>query len=181
MTKIILQILNWIKITFFEKDIISPAPVQPITPITPPAPVAPPTPITTKLDLWCEYTKEHEGYFPGSPSYRNNNPGNLEFHGQPYSVLDPIGKRFAKFDTLEHGKHALWNLFYDACSGKSSNYQPDSNLFQFYEGIPKPNKYNKVIDGYSPSSDGNDSVTYANGAAKAMGVLPTLQIKYLIS
>ena len=52
MSKFILNILSWIKTTFFEKDILQPvvAPVAPVVTPPVPAPVAPPTPPSREID-----------------------------------------------------------------------------------------------------------------------------------
>lgn len=50
--------------------------------------------------------QEHEGWYPGSRSYRNNNPGNLRFMGQTGAIgVDSGG--FAIFGNYESGFSAL--------------------------------------------------------------------------
>ena len=165
MTQIILKILNWIRVTFFEKDIIPVKP--PVAPIAPVAPIPMPTPIIpskTKLELWIEAITTMEGAKPS-----RNNPGNLRFIGQKYAVND---NGFCKFDTLDHGKSALSELLTNACTGKSSVYHPTMTLLEFQ------NKY-------SPASDGNDPVHYAMVVADHIHTLyPEItidtEIKYFI-
>lgn len=71
----------------------------------------------TTLDSIVAAIQQHEGYIPpgvdarypqGSLSFRNNNPGNLTYAGQPGAVLGD-GGRFARFATYEDGAAALAN------------------------------------------------------------------------
>jgi len=119
-------------------------------------------PKLSKLDQWCQAIKVMEG---GKPE--RNNPGNLEFRNQPFAILDPVSKRFAKFDTYEHGYEALKSLITRACMGKIKAYNPNGNLYDFYAV-------------YAPDSDGNDSRKYAEFVAKRMKVDPNIIIKTLI-
>lgn len=130
----------------------------------------------SKIDAWCLSIKSEEGFiapgqnsqYPnGTPAWKNNNPGNLEFAHQLNAV--PNG-RFAKFATYQDGYNALKSMLILACTGQSSNYKPDETLFEFYAGIPIPNRYNKNIEGYSPASDGNDPVQYSKKVASDVGV-----------
>lgn len=163
---------------FFVKDVIPVTPTpQPIIPTPAPAHnpdpvVIPPSQFYPKIALWCQLAKQMEGALP----YRNN-PGNLRFRGQKYAVND---NGFCKFDTYEHGYNALWNLFFNACSGKSANYVPDETIYQFYAGIPLPNKYKRTIGGYAPASDNNKPNPYAEFVAKGLGVPPTTKIQDLL-
>lgn len=60
------------------------------------------------LTLLAEAIKQHEGWFPGSRSYRNNNPGNLMYAGQAGAIgADDAG--FAIFDSYQDGWNALLN------------------------------------------------------------------------
>lgn len=118
----------------------------------------------SKLDAWCLSIKSEEGYiapgqnskYPnGTPAWKNNNPGNLEFAHQLNAV--PNG-RFARFATYQDGYNALKSMLIRACTGQmTSLYNPNMNLLQFYEK-------------YSPSSDGNDPVQYSKKVASDVGV-----------
>lgn len=48
----------------------------------------------------------HEGWFEGSRSYRNNNPGNLRYAGQ-YEASGQDAQGFAIFPTYDAGRRAL--------------------------------------------------------------------------
>jgi len=120
-----------------------------------------------KLDLWCEAIKEHEGYFAGSRSFRNNNPGNLKYLGQTGSIgKDKNG--FAIFSTYEAGYEALKRMLTNACTGKSNVYSPTMTLYEFFAK-------------YAPSSDNNNPNIYAETVANKLKVSPTVQIKTLIT
>lgn len=114
----------------------------------------------SKLDLWCAAAKQMEGALP----YRNN-PGNLRYVGQQYAVNDG---GFCKFDTYAHGYTALRNLFIRACSGLSSEYNANGNLYDFYEK-------------YAPASDKNNPREYAEFVAKYIGVPVDIIIKTLLN
>lgn len=116
--------------------------------------------VKSKLDLWIEAATIMEGAKP----YRNN-PGNLRFVGQMYAVNDA---GFCKFDTYAHGYAALRNLLIAAASGSLRYYNPNGDLYAFYNV-------------YAPGSDGNDPKRYAEFVAKRIGVDPQVQIKTLIA
>ena len=161
MSKIILKILDWIRKTFFETDILPPSP-QPTPepePTPPPAPL-PPVPTQNKLELWVSAITEMENDKPS-----RNNPGSLRFLGQKYAKND---NGFCAFDTLEHGIEALKTLLINACTGKSKVYYPEMTLLEFQKT-------------YSPSSDGNNPFAYANFVAHKIGCTIDTPIKDLIS
>lgn len=90
-----------------------------------------------------------EGYYPGSRSYRNNNPGNLRYAGQlGSSGSDSDG--FAVFPTYQAGFQALINqLSLDA------SRHPDWTLAQF-------------VANYAPASDNNDDNSYLNNIVNGL-------------
>lgn len=128
----------------------------------------------TKVDSWCESIQNMEGYFPpgtnsqypkGTPSWKNNNPGNLEFAHQKNAIANG---RFAQFATYQDGYNALKNMLIRACTDQISAYRSTMNLLEFYEV-------------YSPWSDGNDPVEYSQKVAKDLGVnWETTKIKDLL-
>jgi hypothetical protein len=164
MKQFFLNILSWIQNTFFVKDVVPTPTPQPVpTPLAPAPEPTPPKP--TKLDLWIKYITIMEGDKPS-----RNNPGSLRFMGQPNAVNDG---GFCKFNTLENGINALKSLLVNACSGKSKTYHPDMTLLEFQ----------KI---YSPSSDNNNPLAYANFVARGIStVYPEVNIqtpiKYLIT
>lgn len=120
------------------------------------------------LDKWCKAAQQYEGWsvIPPSRSYLNNNPGNIEFTGQSNAALETghNPNRFAHFMTYQDGYNSLYNLFLNACTGKSSVYYPTMTLQDFY-GV------------YAPSVDGNNVSAYATFVAGFLGVPVTTQIK----
>lgn len=123
------------------------------------APVSVVTSPSDKITLWCAAIKQMEGAKP-----ELNNPGNLRFVGQQFAINNG---GFCQFDTYDHGEQALRTLLVNACSGKSSIYNPNGTLYDFYAK-------------YAPSSDNNNPNHYAEFVAKYIGVLPTVIIKTLL-
>ncbi len=114
--------------------------------------------------IYVDENGHHVLYSQGDRTWRNNNPGNLVYRGQPRSI--PNG-RFAKFFTYIDGYNALKNLLINACTGKSNVYKPTMTLLQFYQI-------------YSPSNDGNSPIDYATHVANDLGVSVDTIIKNLL-
>jgi hypothetical protein len=122
----------------------------------------------SKIRLWALAIQSHEGYYAGSRSFRNKNPGNIRYSGLFTSLA--IGKDssgFCVFETYEKGLDALEILLTRACSGLSSVYSPNDTLLSFYEK-------------YAPSSDGNHPLSYATAVANKIGVPIGTKIKELL-
>lgn len=121
-----------------------------------------------KLHEWALAIQLFEGYFKGSRSYKNNNPGNLRYSGIFAAMaIGKDDKNFCVFETYEKGLDALKTLLKRAATGLSSVYKPDDTLLQFYGK-------------YAPSSDGNHPLSYATYIAKRIGVTVDTKIKELI-
>lgn len=126
------------------------------------------------FDVWASAMKEYEGwggpgsivsgrvYPTGTPSFRNNNPGNLKFAGQRGAVKAPDSD-FAKFLTYEAGWAALIHQLTIAVDGRSSSFNPTMTLLEFFAV-------------YAPSKDNNDPNAYALFVARKLGVPPTTPI-----
>lgn len=124
-------------------------------------------PTTPLLDKMCLAIQDHEGYYPGSKSYVNNNPGNLRYaHQVGATGVDASG--FATFGTYQDGMNALKRQITIAASGNSKVYSKMMTLAEFFAT-------------YAPSSDHNDPVIYAQKVATAMGVTTSFQIKDLLA
>lgn len=125
----------------------------------------------SKLDLWAQAIKEHEGWFIGSRSYRNNNPGNFKFSSvgylEKYGNVKKDSGGFAIFPTYDQGWMYLTESLRIWATKGNSRYKPDMTITQFF----------KV---YAPYSDGNDPVRYASAVAKKIGVSTFTQIKDLV-
>ena len=59
--------------------------------------------------------QKHEGFFPGSRSFRNNNPGNIEYgaFAKAHGAIGSDG-RFAKFPSYQAGRGAQENLLFES-------------------------------------------------------------------
>lgn len=101
-----------------------------------------------------------EGWFPGSISYTNNNPGNLMYVGQAGATgADANG--FAVFPNYQAGYQALLNqIQLDASRGET--------ISQFTAK-------------YAPASAGNDPGSYANTLAASVGLSPSNSLSAAIA
>lgn len=83
----------------------------------------------TIYDTIAQAIMDFEGYFQGSVSYNNNNPGNLKFAGQPNATgQDRFGH--AIFPTFQDGWNALINQVRRMLNGMSSLYPQTATLTQ---------------------------------------------------
>lgn len=122
-------------------------------------------PNLSKLDAWAMAIQKFEGYYPGSRSYRNNNPGNIRFVGQSSaSGKDDLG--FCIFPTYQIGFNALKSLLKQAAT-TSKLYDHEGDLYTFFSV-------------YAPASDNNHPRQYAEFVAKEIGVPVSTPIKNLI-
>jgi hypothetical protein len=82
-----------------------------------------------------------EGWYPGSLSYRNNNPGNLRFVGQPGAVLGDGG--FAKFATPDAGLEAtVAQIERNATRGTDAAGRPVATVGDLIYSWAPPNENN---------------------------------------
>jgi hypothetical protein len=80
-----------------------------------------------------------EGYYPGSLSVKNNNPGNLKYAGQSGAVgQDSQGH--AIFNTFEDGWNALINQLKMAFYNTSKVYNSGMTLYQFFQRYAEGNQ-----------------------------------------
>jgi len=106
-----------------------------------------------------------EGWYPGSVSYQNNNPGNLVYAGQPGATLGVGG--FAAFSSYADGQAALVNqIQLDATRGTDVNGNPTTTLSQ-------------LIGSWAPASDGNDTAAYIANVSAATGYDPSASLSSL--
>lgn len=103
-----------------------------------------------------------EGFFPGTRSYRNNNPGNLKYVGQP-GTTGQDDKGFAVFGTYEQGWAALIALIQLRIS-----QHPTWTILDFFMS-------------YAPPSDNNPTQQYAQTVANVIGASTDTQIGQLTS
>lgn len=126
----------------------------------------PEAPKASKIEEWAEAIKTMEGWFVGSRSYNNNNPGNLRFVGQ-LKAIGQDSKGFARFRTYEDGFFTLCEMLRNCASGKSKIYKPTMTLKDFFSV-------------YAPSFDGNQPEIYANFVINKLKVPKETQIKDLL-
>lgn len=106
------------------------------------------------IRLMADAIQTFEGWFPGSHSYRNNNPGNLKFttwtQGQGATGQDSSG--FAVFPNYETGRTALTALLM-----LRVRQHPEWTILDLFNS-------------YAPPSDNNPTAQYAATVAKNAGV-----------
>lgn len=100
--------------------------------------------------------QSQEGYYPGSRSYRNNNPGNLIYAGQPGASRDADG--FAVFSSYAAGDSALKNqITLDATRGTDAAGRSINTL-------------SDLISSWAPSSDPrNNTPAYISSVVSQTG------------
>lgn len=116
----------------------------------------------TIYDKWASAIMEFEGWFPGSVSWRNNNPGNLKAAGQP-GIVTKDSQGHAIFDSFQNGWRALVNQLRAAVEGRSAVYTPSMTIEQFFSRYAEAN-----------------SKEYAAFVSARLGVSPQTQIRELI-
>jgi hypothetical protein len=100
------------------------------------------------INTVAQTIQQVEGYYPGSVSYTNNNPGNLKYAGQAGATLGANG--FAVFPSYDAGYQALVNqINLDASRGQT--------IAQF-------------TSIYAPAADNNNPTSYAQTIANAAGL-----------
>lgn len=108
--------------------------------------------------------QEHEGYYPGSRSYRDNNPGNLMFVGQPGATSDPDG--FAVFSSYAQGLQALKNqITLDASRGSDAAGRPIATVAD-------------LLTSWAPPSE-NDTGSYIAAVSAQTGYDPSAPLSSL--
>lgn len=102
-----------------------------------------------------------EGWYPGSRSYRNNNPGNLRRSKFQLGVKDG----YSYFDSYEDGFNALMYDLRQKCTGNTRwELGPESTLLEFA----------KV---WAPTFDGNKPERYAQVVSSHIGLTPASTLK----
>ena len=121
-----------------------------------------------RLNAWALAIQQYEGYYQGSASFRNNNPGNLKYTRYTESLGATASSQngFAIFPTYQVGFSALKQFLKDASSG----------VLPAYKGVTIIGFFEK----YSPSSDGNEPLAYANFVAKKVVATPQTLINTLV-
>lgn len=132
------------------------------------------------IPVLAKAIQSHEGYYAGSRSFRNNNPGNFKLMTStvtPYMIkLGATGtdaQNFCIFPDYETGFKALCMFLTDAATGRLSSYRADMPI---YTGDDKNRGF---LDVYAPGFE-NNTLAYAQAIAKALGVPYTTKMKELL-
>jgi hypothetical protein len=111
----------------------------------------------TPLQIWAAAIQSAEGWYPGSASYTNNNPGNLSYAAAvEWSLPGLVGESaagWAIFDTVADGTSGLEYYIQQACSTTWALYPAGTTFLQFC------NLYAN-----------NPPATYTNSIAIALGI-----------
>lgn len=103
---------------------------------------------TGLIEAMAGAIQRFEGWYEGSRSYRNNNPGNLKFAGQAGAIgQDEEGH--AVFESYAAGWAALLNQIRAAFDGTSHVYTPSDNLYTFFAKYAEANQtvYAEFVSG----------------------------------
>jgi len=100
-----------------------------------------------------------EGWYPGSATYNNNNPG---------ALMNPATGTLQSYPDYQTGWNALLNQV-------NLNISRGLNLNEFFGGVAGG------YPGYAPAAAGNDPMTYANNVAAAVGIDTTTPLNQLSS
>lgn len=112
------------------------------------------------IDLWAKAIQDHEGYYAGSRSFRNNNPANFK-SGTLTQFMKNLGATgvdqdgFCIFPDYQTGFNALSSFLKMACMDKLSSYRGNMSLLEFF-----------AI--YAPSVE-NNTALYAQTVANKLG------------
>lgn len=111
------------------------------------------------LQSLAQAHQKHEGWYPGSLSQRNNNPGNLRLTAYQRKVYGavPGDRNFARFTSYEAGLQALMDDLRAKINGQSAHID--------YRRNPTFLTYVRV---YAPSDDGNNPNSYTQSLIHSM-------------
>lgn len=101
------------------------------------------------LDSFAAEIQHFEGWYPGSRSYRNNNPGNIRPGNLSLGQIGVDGGGFAIFPDYNTGYNALVNDIYAKFTGNTrTGLGPGSSVVDFFRV-------------YAPAGDNNNPTQYA--------------------
>ncbi len=116
------------------------------------------------VDSIAAAIQNREGYYAGSRSFRNNNPGNLRYVGQAGATSDPDG--FAVFSSYVAGLQALKSqIVLDASRGSDAAGRPVNTL-------------SDLISSWAPASE-NDTAGYIAAVSGSTGFDPSAPLSSL--
>ena len=169
---IIWQILEVIKKILFLDIILLKKKEEVIVPDS--APLPPPAvkddfnppPNSSRVPDFARAIQKQEGWFPGSRSYRNKNPGNLKWSGltKELGAIEKDKDFFCIFPGYVKGFTALCDFLKLACEDKLKPYRQARTLKRFCEVYANP-----------PPNNG-----YATGIARDLNIELDTDIKTLL-
>jgi hypothetical protein len=119
----------------------------------------------TGIDALCIAGMHQEGWYPGSRSSVNLNPGNLRASPVMPHTLD--ADQYCQFASLVDGVEALETEYLAKATGKNAHgIGPDSTL-------------NDLYNVYAPAADHNAPHAYAVNVARSLTILLGRPITYL--
>lgn len=141
-------------------------------------------PYPPKITQWAMAVQTKEGWYPGSRSRRNHNPGNARYCGQYKAIGEdrsgvPLGTPgFAIFPDDETGMDYLCRILYNDASGRSVAYNSEAKKL----GLVSGGELNMLqfCGIYAPLKDGNTPDKYAADVCSRLGVSPYAPIKNLL-
>ncbi len=129
----------------------------------------------TAANSIAQAIQQQEGYFPGSLAYRNNNPGNLIYAGQPGA--SPGAGGFAAFTSYDAGYQAMVNqISLDASRGTDASGNPTTTISELLTSwappSQNPNLYTSYIPGVASSTgfDPNAPLSSLNSSTPTFAV-----------
>ena len=141
------------------------------------------------IEKWALAVRKQEGWYKGSRSYRNNNPGNFRFYSGGYrsiygsvtedrSGVEDGQNGFAIFPSYKQGWTYLCNSIKSYVDGTSAKYNTEAKK-RFGLASSSDLTLYQLYEIYAPKEDGNNPKRYAEVVADELGVSPTTQIKNL--
>ncbi len=127
-----------------------------------------------KLNVFAEAIKDHEGWYAGSRSYRQNNPGNLRY--SPYQIGTSGG--YSVFKDYDMGWQALIHQLTIVCKGTSKAYSGRAKELGLTDSSELTIAQFFAI--YAPSVDNNNPDAYALSVAQNIGVSITTKMKEIV-
>ncbi len=124
------------------------------------------------IETMASAIKEFEGWYAGSRSYRNNNPGNIRWKGTiPLNgsgvLRGAVGKDSTNhiiYDSYQSGWDALKFQIRIAFTNQSNVYNSNMSFYDFFDEYAEENSSN-----------------YAKEVASALGVSPETKLGDLLS
>jgi hypothetical protein len=129
---------------------------------------------------WAKSIKKHEGWYPGSRSYRNNSPGNMRFAEWMRKDLKAIGgdkDNYAVFKTIDDGWNGLLKFLQFSQEDLLRPYKGNPTLYEFFAGRWINGQW---VSGYAPAADSNTPRKYAQDVANDTGHTIDTRIKSII-